>query len=307
MLSLSTSYFANDQIHGPDIVERLNALEICSLELSYKIDLNLFQELRNFINPSQLSVSSVHNFFPIPDTAPNGVGGGDIFLLSNPDDDARREAVRWTKRSIEYANSVGAKALVLHCGRVDMNAEYKRLSAYYRNGQIQTSAARNFIHRKLGERLKERLVYLDSVLRSLDELVPTAEQHNIILGLENRYHYHELPGPEEFDIIFEKFAGTPIGYWHDTGHAHAQEVLGIISKNELLNRHKELLVGMHLHDAHGLDDHLPPGIGEIDFHKVASWIREDTLQVIELKAGTPDSEVAAGINCLRKCWSAATY
>jgi sugar phosphate isomerase/epimerase len=300
MLSLSTSYFANDQFHGPDIVERLKALDICSLELSYKIDMNLFQELRNYINPSQLLVSSVHNFFPIPDTAPNGVGGGDIFLLSNPADDARREAVHWTKRSIEYANSVGAKALVLHCGRVEMNAEWKRLSAYYRNGQIQTSEARNFIHRKLGERLEQRTIFLDRVLRSLEELLPTAEQHHIILGIENRYHYHELPGPEEFDTIFEKFAGAPIGYWHDTGHAHAQEVLGIISENELLNRYNEQLVGMHLHDARGLDDHLPPGIGEIDFRKIADWVKEDTVKVIELAAGTPNSEVAAGIDYLKK-------
>ncbi len=300
MLSLSTSYFANDQVSGRDIIERMNALDIYSLELSYKIDMDLFQELRNFINPPQLMVTSVHNFFPIPDSAPNGKGGGDIFLLSNPADDARKEAVRWTRRSIEHAGSVGAKALVLHCGRVEMNAEWKRLSAYYRNGQIQTSEARNFINSKLVERNKESPIFLNSVLRSLDELLPTAEQHHIILGLENRYHYQELPGPEEFDIIFKKFAGANIGYWHDTGHAHAQEVLGIISKDELLNRYNEQLVGMHLHDARGLDDHLAPGIGEIDFHKIAAWVKEDTVKVIELTAGTPNSEVAAGIDYLKK-------
>ena len=300
MLSLSTSYFANDQVNGRDIIERMNALDIYSLELSYKIDMDLFQELRNFINPSQLMVTSVHNFFPIPDSAPSGKGGGDIFLLSNPAEDARKEAVRWTRRSIEHAGSVGAKALVLHCGRVEMNAEWKRLSAYFRNGKILTAEARNFINNKLAERHKERPVFLDSLLQSLEELLPTAEQHHIILGLENRYHYHELPGSEEFDIIFEKFAGAPIGYWHDTGHAHAQEVLGIISEEGLLNRYNGQLVGMHLHDARGLDDHLPPGTGEIDFHKIAAWVREDTVKVIELTAGTPDSEVAAGINHLKK-------
>ncbi len=278
----------------------MNTLDVYSLELSYKIDMDLFQELRNFINPSQLIVSSVHNFFPIPDSAPNGKGGGDIFLLSSPAEDPRKEAVRWTRRSIEHAGSVGAKALVLHCGRVEMNAEWKRLSAYYRNGQIQKPEARNFINSKLVERNKERPIFLDSLLRSLEELLPTAEQHHIVLGLENRYHYHELPGSEEFEIIFEKFAGAPIGYWHDTGHAHAQEVLGIIAKSELLNRYDEQLIGMHLHDACGLDDHLPPGIGEIDFHKIGSRMKEDTVKVIELKPGTPDSEVAAGIDYLKK-------
>jgi len=43
----------------------------------------------------------------------------------------------------------------------------------------------------------------------------------VLLGLENRYHDHELPGPDDFKVIFDKFKGAPVGYWHDTGHAHA--------------------------------------------------------------------------------------
>jgi sugar phosphate isomerase/epimerase len=57
---------------------------------------------------------------------------------------------------------------------------------------------------------------------------------------------------------------------------------------------------MHIHDARGLDDHLPPGSGEIDFKKIATWIGDNTLKVIELKLGTPDSEVASGIHYLAK-------
>jgi sugar phosphate isomerase/epimerase len=57
---------------------------------------------------------------------------------------------------------------------------------------------------------------------------------------------------------------------------------------------------MHIHDARGLDDHLPPGSGEIDLKKIETWIGDDTLKVIELKLGTPDSEVASGIHYLAK-------
>ncbi len=57
-------------------------------------------------------------------------------------------------------------------------------------------------------------------------------------------------------------------------------------------------MGLHIHDARGLDDHLPPGSGEIDFKKIGTWIGDDTLKVIELKLGTPDSEVASGIHYL---------
>jgi hypothetical protein len=54
-------------------------------------------------------------------------GGGDVFLLSHPGVEERCKAVQWTKRSIEQACSVRAKAVVLHCGRIEMNAERERL------------------------------------------------------------------------------------------------------------------------------------------------------------------------------------
>lgn len=121
-----------------------------------------------------------------------------------------------------------------------------------------------------------------------------------VATLELSYHYNELPGPADFEIIFEKFAAAPIGYWHDTGHAHAQESLGLLRADELLIRYHQNLVGVHLHDARGLDDHLPPGSGDIDFKKIGTWIGNDVLKVIELKPGTPDSAVAAGIHYLRE-------
>jgi len=287
-------------VSGAELVRRLAAFDIPEVELSYRISEDCFSDMREALNRSRLQVSSVHNYFPIPASALNGKGGGDVFLLSHPDVEERCQAVQWTQRSIEQACAVRAKAVVLHCGRIEMNAECERLYTFFRNGQINSPQVQNFIHNKLGEREKEKSVYLDNVLRSLEDLIPTAEQNDIILGLENRYHYHELPGPDEFEIIFEKLAGAPIGYWHDTGHAHAQESLGIIPTDALLKRYHQNLVGVHLHDARGLDDHLPPGCGEIDFKKIGTWLGDDTLKVIELKQGTPDSEVASGIHYLAK-------
>jgi sugar phosphate isomerase/epimerase len=122
----------------------------------------------------------------------------------------------------------------------------------------------------------------------------------VLLGLENRYHYHELPGPDDFEVIFDAFKGAPIGYWHDTGHAHANESLGIGSRNSLLQANATRLIGVHLHDAIGLDDHLPPGSGQIDFAALKPFLNADTIKVIELKPGIPASEVCEGIRCIRE-------
>ncbi len=81
MLSISTSYLVTENLCGADIVRRLAALDISHVELSYQIDEECFFDIRQALNRSRVQVSSVHNFFPIPASVPNGKGGGDVFLL----------------------------------------------------------------------------------------------------------------------------------------------------------------------------------------------------------------------------------
>ena len=56
---------------------------------------------------------------------------------------------------------------------------------------------------------------------------------------------------------------------------------------------------VHLHDAVGLSDHLAPGTGEIVFKHLNSYLKADTLKVIELKPGIKASEVSEGIRFVR--------
>ena len=126
-----------------------------------------------------------------------------------------------------------------------------------------------------------------------------AETLEIVLGLENRYHYHQLPTPEDFEILFKHFAGAPVGYWHDAGHARVIELLGGLPAGEMLARYGDRLVGFHLHDAIGLDDHMPPGDGEIDFNTIAPFVGPETLQVVELKPGTPMDATLRGVRFLK--------
>lgn len=86
-----------------------------------------------------------------------------------------------------------------------------------------------------------------------------------------------------------------MGYWHDTGHAHAHAVLGLNPPGELLQRYGQNLIGIHIHDAVGLNDHLAPGLGEIDFNAIKVYLKQDTLKVLELKSGTTDADILQGI------------
>ncbi|MGD2097215.1 MAG: TIM barrel protein, partial [Desulfobacterales bacterium] len=258
-----------------------------------------FQQLKAQLHHSGLKVVSVHNYVPIPAVRAGAKGSGDLFLLSSPDDAERQNAVRFTTKTIETAAELGAGAVVLHCGAVEMNHEAQALYQYFSANRIDSKEAQIFIRKKVKERDRRKLRHMDSLLVSLDRLVPVAEKQGVLLGLENRYHYHELPGFDDFEIIFDKFGGAPVGYWHDTGHAHANEVLGLVPRNSLLRSYAHQLIGVHLHDAVGLDDHIPPGAGEIDFRFVKSCLKSDTIKVMELKPGISYPEVLKGIRYVR--------
>lgn len=300
MLALSTSWKSTRVQDGRTLIQTLENLDISGVELDYRINDAKFQQMWKALKRSPLKVVSIHNYFPIPSSRSDSPGSGDLFLLSHPDKKQRDLAIEWTIRSIEYAGELGAVALVLHCGYVDMNPELDRLYHYLKSNQIHSKEAQVFISKKLKERERKKLKHLEGLRFSLERLARVAEKQNVLLGLENRYHYHELPGIEEFDFLFSEFTNTPIGYWHDTGHAHTNEILTITPPETFLKRYSDKLIGMHLHDALGLEDHLAPGSGEIDFDKIKSHLGSDILSVIELKPETPDSEVLQGIRFLRQ-------
>ncbi|MGD2024247.1 MAG: sugar phosphate isomerase/epimerase [Desulfobacterales bacterium] len=300
MLALSTSWQPDGTATMAEMLAAYKNLGIKKIELSYRISEAMFRQLNKPLQRSGLKVVSVHNYFPIPAVRAGAKGSGDLFLLSSPDDAERQKAILYTTKTIENAAKLGAAAVVLHCGVVEMNHEMQMLYEYVNANHINSEEAQIFIRKKVKERDRLKTRHMDSLLASLDRVVPVAEKQRVLLGLENRYHYHELPGLDDFEIIFNKFRGAPIGYWHDTGHAHANEFLGLNTRNALLQNYADQLIGIHLHDAVGLDDHLPPGTGEIDFTALKPFLKAETVKVMEIKPGIPTTEVSKGIRFIHQ-------
>jgi len=299
MLALSTCWKSSSAPDGERLVESLLEFDIDAVELEYRITDQMFDAMRPVLRASGLPVVSVHNFFPFPSRLRGLTPGGDMFSLCHTDKELRRSAIDWTIKTLECANELEASVVILHGGAVDMDPEIERLRHFFDSRRIASDEGQGFIRRKVDERERRKPGHMDSLLYSLDRLLRAAEKHDVRLALENRYHYHELPGIDDFAVLFQEFRGAPLGYWHDSGHAHSNESLTMTDPGALLERYGHCLLGMHLHDADGIDDHLPPGRGEIDFSPLRSYLREDTLQTLELKPGTTDAQVAEGIRHLR--------
>ena len=295
MLALSTSWLSDRTSTVAELIATFINLGISQIELSYQMSEAMFRQLKKPLKHSALKAVSVHNYFPIPAVRADAKGSGDLFLLSSPDDAERQDAIHYTTKTIESAAEVGAEAVVLHCGLVEMNHELHKLYQYFNSNQLHSEEAQIFIHNKVKERDNQKQAYLDNLLFSLEHLAPLAEKQGLMLGLENRYHYHELPGHDDFKLIFDTLKGAPIGYWHDTGHAHANETLGLIPQKALLQNYADQLIGVHLHDAIGLDDHIPPGAGEINFADLKPFLKNKILKVMEIKPNIPASDVSDGV------------
>ena len=88
-------------------------------------------------------------------------------------------------------------------------------------------------------------------------------------------------------------------YWHDVGHALAQENMGIIRQRELLEAYSEMMIGIHLHDVIGCDDHLAPGQGELNFEEIKPFLNSSHIKILEVHSKVDRNDLVEGIRFIK--------
>lgn len=292
-MALSTAWNADGRFTTRGLLATLAGMGLREIELSYHCTAAEVREYAAACRPMGVRVVSVHNFCPVPEDAPTGRARSEALLLSSPDEGERRRAVEATRRSLGTAALFGARALIVHLGRVEMPCRTRELIGLYRKGLRGTRrwrALRVWMHERRAVAVRP---YLDAALRSLEELCGAAADTGAALAVENRFYHREIPSCDDLREILRKFAGGPVGYWHDTGHAQVMENLGFCRHEEYLDAAGAALRGFHVHDALLCRDHLPPPCGVVDFSRLAgravSWVVEVS----------PAHGVAAVARCVR--------
>jgi sugar phosphate isomerase/epimerase len=268
------------------------------VELDYRITRQIYQEALPLIRKYSIRVLSIHNYFPVPDILPTELANGDCFSLSSLDHEERQRGISYTTRTLETAHNLEARAVVLHLGRVETPLPKNGLQRLYREEEWRDESAK-LLQQEMEERSRRRAPHLDALLFSVEKLLKRAEQLRVTLGIENRYYFQEIPDKDEVRIILDHFRGGPIGYWHDTGHAAVFEHLGIGRHEELLRLYAPYLIGVHLHDALGVEDHKPPGHGEIDFAMVKAYLPDEAIKIMEIRPEATREEILKGREYLK--------
>ena len=300
MFALSTAWGARKTKDPAKLIEEARQLGFECLEVHHSLSLPTVMGIIEAVQRGEIGVTSVHNFCP----AMQWASGPDVYSPSSLDRRERGMAVKKTKDTIDLAERLGAKAVVMHLGRVAMKDMTSALIELYKAGLKETPRFEKIKNKLLAKREKKRFKHLDALYQSLDELVAHSEPKGIKIGIENRYGLEEIPFFDEIKLILDKYEGANVHYWHDVGHAQCCEELDVIPHESFLRMFSDRMIGIHLHDVIGVSDHRVPSTGDFDFTRLKPYLRKETIKVVEAFVPPPeDEQVLEGMEYIRRCLS----
>ena len=293
-VSLSTMWAKGRFSHMAGFVAKAKEFGFTHIEANASVSPQMLSELLK----TKVSISSIHS--PCPATSSSRGTPISSLSLSSLNESDRMEAVSFTKRTIDLASSVKARAIVLHMGEVpiDLNLQ-DRLYELHEGGYAQTKeyslAKEELVH----QRNYQALNYLDIAKKSLQDISEYSQQKGIILGLETRFHFHEIPNMDEMAELLNNVPGNLVGYWHDVGHAEVQQRLGFSLHEEWLSRFRDRMVGVHLHDVLGISDHHAPGKGDINWEMLTKYLPPKIVKVCEIGEWNNEEQIQGVVEFLQ--------
>ncbi len=280
MIAISTCWNSGRHTSGAEMLGELRDLGFRHVELGHGIRMSLMDGILSFQEKEPLTITSLHNFCPLPVEVLQA--SPDCYQFSSHRPWERERAVKLTRQTIDYACRLGAPRVVLHCGRIASMNSTRPLRRMVREGGLHS---RKFVQAKLAavrEREKAAGHYLQRVRELLLPLAEYAAEKGVVLGLENRDRYEAMPTEREAAALVEEL-WPRAGYWHDFGHAQVKENQGFLDHAAWLAEIGPRCLGCHLHDTAWPDeDHLPPFEGAIDFEKLVPLLPRDCLFVLEM-------------------------
>lgn len=292
--ALSTSWNASRHKSGKEMIFEIKQLGFDNVELSFNLDAAMVSQVLELTKKGEIKITSLHNYCPIPNGKSKEEALPDCLSISSLDETERKYAVTYTKRTIDTAVSLNARAVVLHCGRVEVKDRTRDLINLYEANNKETPEFASLREDIVRERDSLAKKYFEKALASLDELNSYAKKRGILLGVETRFYYREIPSFEEIGLILKEFQGSNIFYWHDTGHAQLMENLGLRKHLDFLNSYSRSMLGIHLHDITACCDHQAPSSGELNFKILTPYLKQETIKVIEAHYPATPQEILKG-------------
>jgi HAD superfamily hydrolase (TIGR01509 family) len=292
-VSLSTMWAKKNYPLLGDFFSAARRLGITKIELNHQVDTGMLSD----VDFSKIEISSIHEPCPA-DISVETLKQRD-WMVSSLDEDYRQQGVAAVKRSIELARSLSVGTVVMHAGHISLDTTLeKKLRQLFQAGLKETAGFQETKSLMQEERLKLSGPHLEAVVKSLKELLQFAGEAGVRLGLENRYHYFDIPTPDEMSGLLELADPDKLGFIYDAGHAVVNDRLGFFPNGMWLKRFGGRMLGTHLHDVIGITDHHAPGLGDVDFRMMAGYLPRQAFRTLEVMSFNTPEQIMTGLSRL---------
>ena len=297
MFGISTSWNCEKHRDARSMIAEIKAIGVDAVELNFKLSKEMVGGVAGLVDEGFINVLSLHNFCPVPESIEIRKASPDYYSLASLDESEREKAVFETKRTMDAAYRLKAKAVVVHAGRLEIKDRTRELARAIEEGRDPEPLIA-LMQEERGSALSKG--YLDRLLKSIKDLFLYSKKCGVKIGFENRFYFRELPSMADFDAIFTAFKDPNICYWHDTGHAQVYENMGLLRHEEYLERFRDRLLGVHLHDVKGvINDHNAPFTGDFDFAILKPFLNKDVIKILEPHQPATAEEINSALRRLK--------
>ncbi len=291
--ALSTMWGVDQAQPFAQTFEQAFQIGFSRFELNHKVTQALYEQY----NHDRFYISTVHE--PCPTDLTYEERKVLDVAISSLNEVNRQRAVDDIKRSISLAVKLGSRSVVIHPGTIDCDKSTEsRMRKLFKSGQRNSPQFTQLLNEARAERLRYVQPNLERVMRSMEEVIRFAKGSGVALGLENRYHFHDIPIPDELELLLSLCDEDWLGFQYDVGHAHTLDALGFVRHFEWLERFSSRMIGVHLHDVIGITDHQAPGKGDVDFTALAPFIPASAQRTLEIGPQASLEELSRGLAIL---------
>jgi len=286
-LGISTIYFYKEivkrSINWQQIKKKLYQLGLSAIELNADIPIEWFKEIQKDVNEGKIKILSLHNFCPSVENIPEGKYGFNAFSLTSTDEEEYKLAIKYTLRTIDYAQIVNSNIVVVHLGEIETQPSsdevYKIAKEYGTTSEIYQKYKQSLI----SSRLQNKQKYFDLLKKTIDVILPYAESKKVSICIETRFFPNEIPNFEEFAEIFDYYKNDYLRYWHDFGHVEIQTIFGFEKGHKIFfDTYGNYLSGYHIHGVKNFVDHFAPSLEtQPDYKKLLNY-QENKIYVLEV-------------------------
>jgi len=294
-VALSTMWHVDQKIPFNQTFEIGREVGFPRFELNHRVSPDLYQQW----DANRFYISTVHD--PCPAVYTNDEFKINDYLISSLDEKKRIKGLDITKQTIETAIRLGSRSVVIHPGMImcDYGPEVI-LRRMYEQGEKDSPEYEQLKAEMLAFRNKAAPPHVEQVMRSLTELIDFVRPTGIEVGLENRYHFYDIPLIDEMQLFLDLCDEDWYGFHYDVGHAQVMSVLGFIDHEEWLKRFGKRIIGVHLHDVKGVTDHQMPGSGDLDYAMIAPYIPKSANLTLEVSPKLTKENLLQSLNHLTK-------